>query len=417
VGPPRWPRRVLSGAAGVALVAAAAWWLSSMAGGPPESAAAAETPKLAVIPFDNLGSSDDDYFADGISEEMTSRMAEISGLRVISRQSANQYKGSDKTLQQIGEELGVDYVLEGTIRTDRAPDGSGQVRVTPQLIRVSDDAHLWTSRYTANLVPGEIFGVQEQIANQVAQALDVTLLEPERQRLAAKPTDNQEAYDYFLRGIDYARRGSDEQDTRIAIQMYQKAVESDPEFALAYTFLSGAHRGMWWEFHDRTQERLAMAKEAVDEALTLDPDLPEAHVALGWYHYQGHLDYDRALAEFAIVQQSQPNNAEVRNGIAAIQRRQGKMVQALANFIKYAELVPRSANGALQLAGTYLLLRNPVEGARHLDRAISLRPDWWAPYAMKAEWVHLRLEGNTERARAVLEQARSVGLHFSLGGS
>ncbi|MCH7876065.1 MAG: protein kinase, partial [Gemmatimonadetes bacterium] len=165
---------------------------------PGGSPAASEVPRLAVLPFSNLGSPEDEYFADGITEEITSRIAEISGLRVISRQSVIQYKGSDKTLKQIGEELSVSYVLEGTIRTDRAPDGSGQVRVTPQLIRVSDDAHLWTNRYTANLVPGEIFGVQEQIANQVAQALDVTLLEPERQRLAARPTDNLEAYDYLL---------------------------------------------------------------------------------------------------------------------------------------------------------------------------------------------------------------------------
>ena len=132
--------------------------------GSPESTVAAEIPRLAILPFDNLGRAEDDYFADGITEEITSRIARISGLRVISRQSAIQYENSDKTLQEIGEELGVDYVLEGTIRSDRAADGSGQIRVTPQLIQVSDDAHLWTNPYTANLVPGEIFGVQEQIA-------------------------------------------------------------------------------------------------------------------------------------------------------------------------------------------------------------------------------------------------------------
>ncbi|MCH7874582.1 MAG: hypothetical protein IH965_04710, partial [Gemmatimonadetes bacterium] len=378
--------------------------------GPPESATAAETPKLAVLPFDNLGSSEDDYFADGITEEITSRIAEISGLRVISRQSAIQYKDSEKTLQQIGEELGVDYVLEGTIRTDRSPDGSGQVRVTPQLIRVSDDAHLWTDRYTANLVPGEIFGVQEQIANQVAEALNVTLLEPERQRLAARPTDNLEAYDYLLRGNEYYHRSQEEQDIQIAIQMYQKAVELDPEFALAYARLSIVHSGMWWFFYDRTQERLAMAKEAVDQALRLDPDLPEAHEALGWYHYWGYLDYDRALAEFAIAQKSQPNSSDLLTGIAAVQRRQGKMLEALANFIKASELDPRSSVAAAAIAETYSLLRNPVQAARHFDRAIFLSPDWPGPYAKKARWLHLRLEGSTEKARPVLEQARSLGV-------
>ncbi len=397
------PKRNLIAYAAIAILAiVGAYTVISRTVGPPESATAAETPKVAVLPFDNLGSSEDDYFADGITEEITSRIAEISGLRVISRQSAIQYKDSEKTLQQIGEELSVDYVLEGTIRTDRAPDGSGQVRVTPQLIRVSDDAHLWTDRYTANLVPGEIFGVQEQIADRVAAALDVTLLEPERRRLAERPTDNREAYDSFLRG---KALGQSRGVIRSAIQSYEKAVDSDPDFALAYARLSIAHSRMWWQFWDRTQERLTMAKEAVDEALRLDPDLPEAHVALGLYHYRGHLDYDRALAEFAIARRSQPNNSGLFASVGNVQRRQGAMVQALANYIKASELDPRSSGHAQAVAETYFLLRNPEEAGRYFDRAISLQPNDTYFTAAKAVWVHLRLEGSTERARGVLERA------------
>jgi tetratricopeptide (TPR) repeat protein len=192
--------------------------------------------------------------------------------------------------------------------------------------------------------------------------------------------------------------------------MYQKAVELDPAFAFAYAGLSIAHSRMWWQFYDRTQERLAMANEAVEKALRLDPDLPEAHLASGWYHYWGHLNYDRALAEFAIAQKSQPNNASLLTGIAAVQRRQGKMVQALANFIKASELDPRWAEGALGVADTYSLLRNPVEAARHYDRAIFLSSDWPIAYALKARSLYLRLEGSTERARPVLEEAQSAGL-------
>jgi serine/threonine-protein kinase len=403
-------RSVIAYGAIAILAIIGAYTVISRAVGPPESAEAAALPRLAVLPFENLGSSEDDYFADGITEEITSRIAQISGLRVISRQSAIQYKDSERTLQQIGEELSVDYVLEGTIRTDRAPDGSGQVRVTPQLIRVSDDAHLWTDRYTANLVAGEIFAVQEQIANQVAAALDVTLLEPERRRLAAQPTDNQEAYEYYLRGNDYYNRSVDEQDVRIAIESYQKVVELDPEFALAYARLSIEHSLMWWYFYDRTQERLAMAREAVDHALRLDPDLPEAHEALGYLHYWGHLDYEPALAEFAIALKSQPNSGDLFGGIGAVHRRQGKFVEALANLKQAAELDPRSAPKADEVAETYVLLRNPVEAGRYYDRAIHLVPDRASAYAEKAGWVHLRLEGSTERARAVLEEARSVRL-------
>ena len=280
--------------------------------------------------------------------------------------------------------------------------------MTPQLIRVSDDAHLWTDRYTANLVPGEIFGIQEQIANQVAEALNVTLLEPERRRLAAQPTENLEAYDYYLRGDDYYRRSYEEQDVQISIQMYQKAVGLDADFALGYARLSIAHSMMWFMFYDRTQARLAMAKEAVDEALRRDPDLPQAHEALGWYHYYGHLDYERALAEFAIARKSQPNNSDLLDGIGSVQRRQGKTQEALANYIRASELDPRSAVAATNLAITYFLLRNPVEAERYYDRAIFLSPDRPDTYARKARELHLGLEGSTGKARAALEEARGA---------
>jgi serine/threonine-protein kinase len=405
-GKPR--RNVIAYVAMAVLAIIGAYTVISRTVGPPESATAAETPKLVVLPFNNLGSAEDDYFADGISEEITSRIAEISGLRVISRQSAVQYNGSDKTLQQIGEELSVEYVVEGTIRTDRAPDGSGQVRVTPQLIRVSDDAHLWTDRYTANLVPGEIFGVQEQIANQVAQALDVTLLEPERQHLAARPTDNQEAYDYYLRGIAYRRRSTNEDDTRIAIELFKRAAELDPNFAAAYAALSFAHAIMWWFFYDRSPERLAAAKAAADETLRLNPEV--GHEAMGWYYYMGQQDYDRAIAEFEIVKQSQPNNAAVALAMGGIERRQGNINQALAHHLNYLELAPGYADAELQLALTYILLRDPDEAAKHLDEAIALTPDVPRFYFYRASWVSLGLEGSASGARAVLERAESVGL-------
>jgi serine/threonine-protein kinase len=291
-------------------------------------------PRLVVLPFENLGSPDDERFADGLTDEITSRLSNLSGLFVISRTSATQYKDHEMTLPEIGAELSVDYVLEGTVQVDRAPDGVDQLRIIPQLIRVSDDAHLWSEPSTVELAAGDIFRVQEEIAERLAGALDVTLLEPERQRLAARPTDNLEAYDYYLRGNDYFRRSYAEQDHQIAIQMYQNAVDLDPDFALAYARLSIVHSQVWFIFYDRTQERLAMAREAVDRALRIDPDLPEAHEALGYYHYYGHLDYEPALAEFAIARKSQPNSSDLFAATGYVQRRQGRMVQALANLEK-----------------------------------------------------------------------------------
>jgi serine/threonine-protein kinase len=385
----------------VAVLVLVAWPFSAEPEGPP---------RLAVLPFENLGSPDDEHFADGLTDEITSRLANLSGLFVISRTSAMQYKEHQMELPEIGAELSVDYVLEGTVRVDRVPDGVDQVRIIPQLIRVSDDAHLWSEPSTVELAAGSMFRVQEQVANQVAGALDVTLLEPERRRLATTPTDNPEAYEYYLRGNDYFNRGLAEQDYQIAIQMYQKAVDLDPDFAVAYARLSTVHSEMWWFFYDRTRERLAMAREAVDRALRLDPDLPEAHEALGYYHYWGQLDYDRALAEFAIAQEGQPNNGNLFAAKGYVQRRQGRMVQALANLEKAAELDPRSAIIAHQVGETHVLLRNPVEAEPYYDRAISLSPDFSAPYLGKVWGVHLRLDGNTEGARAVLEEAQSVGL-------
>jgi serine/threonine-protein kinase len=395
---------VIAYAAIAILAVIGAYAVISRTVGPPESATAAETPKLAVLPFDNLGSSEDDYFADGITEEITSRIAQISGLHVISRTSAMQYKNHNKTLQQIGEELRVDYLLEGTIRTDRAPDGSGQVRVTPQLIRVSDDAHLWTNRYTANLVPGEIFGVQEQIANQVAEALDVTLLEPERRRLAVKPTDNLEAYDYYLRGNDYMRAGWEPELLRIAVDLHSRAVALDPAFALAYTALADAHLKMYQLYFDRTEERLGEAKNAVDKALELGPELPETHVALGLYHYRGKGEYDWAVEQFTIALEGKPNNALALNAIGSVYRRQGKWSEAATYFERALALDPRSPEMAMDLGVTYHALRQYGEAERYYDRAIALGPDQSAAYLLKAV-LRISADGSTARAGRVLREA------------
>jgi len=191
---------------------------------------------------------------------------------------------------------------------------------------------------------------------------------------------------------------------RIGIQMCEKAVELDPGFALAYARLSTAHAGMYWFHYDRSEERLSLAKQSVDTALQLNPNLPEAHIALGYYYYWGHLDYDRALEQFAIARKSQPNNSELLQGIGFVQRRQGKFEKAAATLAKALELDPRSTQIASNLGETFLLLRKYRQAERYFDRAILLTPDWPRPYAWKAQ-LYLLWEGNTEKARAVLEQA------------
>jgi len=289
---------------------------------------------LAVLPFKNLGSPDDEYFADGISDEIRSRLATIHKLGVISRSSAFQYKGVDKTNRQKGSELGVDYLIDGTIRWDRRAGGAGRVRITPELIRISDDVSLWSKPY--NRVIEDIFEVQSDIAEQVIKQLRVTLLEPERRAIEAVPTENPDAYHAYLRGLDYAERPDySEEEFRLAIQMFERAVQLDPSFALAYAQLSMAHSRMHHYGHDRTEARAARARTAVDRALELQPELSEAYLALGWYHYWCHREYDRALEALAIAEKGLPNDARILLAIGAIRKRQGRLEEAL-DYMKRA---------------------------------------------------------------------------------
>lgn len=359
--------------------------------------------RLVVLPFENLGPAEDEYFAAGITDAITARLAAIHGLGVISRQSAIHYKDREESTQQIAKELRVDYILEGTVQRERPSDPTSPVRIIPQLIRASDDTHVWADMYDNDM--SEVFQIQSDLAEQVAQALDITLLEPERRDLASRPTENMEAYDYYLRGSEYFHRDSfHERDFRIAISMYDKAVELDPTFAVAYAQLSRAHAYMYFQFFDHIEERLALAKNALDKALELAPDLPEVRLALGQYYYHGHLDYDLALEQFEIARKQRPNSSELLAYIAYIQRRQGKFEEAVVTFKEAFELAPRYARLAFQLGDTSMLLRKYSEAERYYERAISLAPDLPRSYVWKAQLYLLR-DGNTEKARAILAEA------------
>jgi len=353
---------------------------------PPES----QRKMLAVLPFENLGPPEQEYFADGITDEITTNLAKVSGLGVISRTSAIQYKKTNKSLRQIGSELGVQYVLEGTVRWQPSASQS-RVRVTPQLIRVSDDTHLWANVYDEMM--SEVFTVQSDIAQKVTSALDVALLEPERKSLEARPTENLEAYAYYLQGNNYFYFSSPNK----AVEMYQKAIDLDSDFALAYANLSRAHMNIYWSDLHRSDERLAKAKEAVDKAFQLQRDLPEAHSALGLYYYYGKRDYDRALEEYAIAQKNLPNNVDLFAEIGYIQRRQGKWEKAVANIKKATELDPRSLRYLNGLWSTYLPLRNYAEAELAYTRISAL-----GGYSFKP-WLYVLQKGNTEKSRKFLQ--------------
>jgi serine/threonine protein kinase/Tfp pilus assembly protein PilF len=363
--------------------------------------------RLVVLPFENLGSDEDEYFADGITDAITARLAGIHGLAIISRQSAIQYKKSEKNLQQIGKELSVDYILEGTVQCEQPSDPNSRVRIIPQLINASEDTHMWTEIYDDNM--SEVFRLQSDVAEKVAKALDISLLEPERMGLKTIPTTNTEADDYYLQGIEYHRQGNREDTSRIAIQMYEKAVELDPKFALAYARLAGMHSLMYWLGYDRSEENHQKEKQAIDKALELNPKLPEAHIALGSYHYHRYYDYDRALEQYAIARKLQPSNTNVLSATALVQRRQGKFEQAAANLKRLYDLSPRGRILLIELAYTHEFLRNYPEAEPYRKQAISWYPDWYRSYKGMA-LLYMRWQGDTKKARAVLEKALENGL-------
>jgi serine/threonine protein kinase/tetratricopeptide (TPR) repeat protein len=355
---------------------------------------------LAVIPFQNLGPPDDEYFADGITDAITARLAVLSGLGVISRQSAIQYKDGGKSTHQISEELGVDYILEGTIQRERPSDPTSRVRIIPQLIRCADDIHLWADTYDEDMT--EVFRLQSEIAERVARELDVTLLEPERKALAEKPTENLEAYEFYLLGVEFRDRAVDMGTSRESVRMFEKAVELDPEFAIAWARLSRAYTWLYWMFGD--SDALADARAAVDEAMRIDPDLLEGHLALGFLYYHGSLDYESALKHFNRVQKQRPGDSEANGAIGAIKRRQGKWEEALQHFERTFKVNPRSYMVNWDnLGNTYIALRRYDEAEKYIDRAMSLAPGTKGAYYSKAIIAILR-DGDRELAKSYLQE-------------
>ncbi len=363
---------------------------------PGAQARAAAQPLLVVVPFENLGPPGDDYFADGMTEEITSRLAQLSGLRVVARASAMQYKGAHKSIRQIGRELGVDYVVEGSVQWEKLPGETSRVRVSAQLIRVADQTDIWAQPYDAALA--DVFRVQSDIASRVAQSLDVTLVAATGTTAGSPPTSNLEAYDLFLRA-EAATDWSTVGDLRRAVTLFEAAIARDSSFALAYAQLAGAHDLLYWNY-DRTDDRLGQIQENALHALALQPGLSQAHVALGYAYYHGYRNYERALREFALARRD-----DALYPIGLVERRQGEWDAAAAHLTQAATLDSREPTLFVDLGETFLLQRRYPEAERALERAIELSPSSLA-YERRA-WLALCRDGSAERARAIMNEAAS----------
>ncbi|HSE39668.1 MAG TPA: protein kinase, partial [Acidobacteriota bacterium] len=353
---------------------------------------------IAVLPLQNISRDPkQEYFADGMTEELITVLARIESLRVISRTSVMEYKNAKKPISEIAKELNVNAILEGSVFQD-----GNRVRITAQLIHASTDTHLWTETYERDL--SDVFALQNEVARSIAQEIQIKLTPQDQARLAKAPKVHAEAYQAYLRGLNYSSGAEiSEESFRLAIQMFERAGELDPKFALVFSELCKAHSSMVHWGYDVGEERLKKAKAAVDRAFELQPDLPEGHLALAHYHYWGRKDYEQALKEFYIAAKGLPNNPSLLFGIAAVQRRQGDFQASLENMKRTLELSPKDVRLIANIGISYTGTHRYSEAERYYDRAISLAPDASQSYRWKAfnDWAWT---GSTVKSRAILEQ-------------
>src|SRR5437899_2241423 len=328
----RNPTSALLAASLIALAAAAGWivWKSES-----EFVPHPVPNGIAVLPFENLSPDPKNaYFAEGIHEEILTRLASIAGLKVISRTSTQQYQSKPKNLREVAKQLAVANILEGSVQ--KAAD---QVRVNVQLINAQTDSHLWAETYDRKLT--DIFGVESEIARRIAESLQAKLTGHEEQALAVKPTNNPEAYDAYLRGLAFEARKLQSFDAPMkAVDSYERAVQLDPNFALAWARLSGAHAFVYFIPLDTAAARRDAAKRALENAQKLQPNSPETLLALGYYQYMVLRDYAAAKTTFALVSKMLPSSSEAPKALGYIARREGNWDDSSGYYVQSISLVP-----------------------------------------------------------------------------
>lgn len=354
---------------------------------------------IAVLPFTNLSDDKENaFFADGIQDDVLTSLSKIGDLKVISRTSVLAYRGDTAhNVRQIARALGVAHVLEGTVRR-----AGSRVRVTVQLIDARDDRHVWAETYDRELT--DALTLQSELAREIASALRATLSPEEKASLAARPTDNAEAYVLFLRGRDFQNRPDILlADWQTAERLFEGAVALDPKFALAYAQLSQIRSRIAFNY-EPTAARRAAARAAAAEALRLQPNLGEAHLALAYCFYWGERDFDRALAELALAARALPGDADVPRVVANIRRRQGHWDEALAGYQRASMLDPRSLASAEALARFYLDKRDWPAAAAAYERGLQLSPDSWEKKLGRAT-VDYHWRGDLQPLRIALAAA------------
>ena len=352
---------------------------------------------LAVLPFQNLSSDPENaYFADGIQEEILTRLAKIADLKVISRTSTQQYKSQQVNLAEIAKQLGVANILDGTVQK-----AGNQVRVNVHLVNVQTGSQLWAETYDRKL--SDILAVESEIAKGIAESLQATLTGSEEQALAIQPTNNPEAYDAYLRGLAFEARSNYSSDALFnAIDFYDLAVRLDPNFALAWARLSGVHALLYSNRRDTTAARRDAAKTALENAQKLQPNAPETLLFTGYYQFRVLHDYGLAKASFERVSKKLPGNSEVLYALAAIARSEGHWDESIYYWERGLALNPRNTALLTEVAFTYAALRQFPRAEKLYDRALNILPNELSLMALKASLY--QAEGNLQEAAKLLEQ-------------
>ncbi|HTG27032.1 MAG TPA: protein kinase, partial [Methylomirabilota bacterium] len=371
----KWVRRnptsALLAASLVALAAAAGWivWKTEFIRQP-------VTTGIAVLPFENLSDEKEHaFFADGVQDDILTKLAKVADLKVISRTSVMKYRGK-QDVRQIGDALRVSHVLEGTVRRF-----GGKVHVNAQLVDTRTDAGIWAEEYDRNL--NDVFAIETEVAQSIANRLRAKVSAREKMAMQEWPTKDLVAYDLYVRAASLIDRAAhlrehskeQEKDYFQAIELLNQAIARDPAFLLAYCRVAEGHDELYFRSFDRTPSRLELAKSAIDSAFRLKPDSGEAHLALAAHFYHGYFDYDRARSELAIAQRTLPNNARIFEWTGYIDRRQSRWNDAVRNFERAMELDPRNVKILLGAAVTYELMREYKKEREVCDRLVAIEPN------------------------------------------
>lgn len=352
---------------------------------------------VAVLPFQNLSEDKANaYFADGMQDEIITRLAKIGDLKVISRSSTQAYRAKPEKLSEIARQLGVGHIVEGSVQKI-----ADRVRINVQLIEAQTDDHLWAELYDRNLT--DIFAVQSEVATAIARSLQAKLSGREQAAVTAKPTDNLAAYDAYLRGIDFgSRAGQTPADQKQAAALFEEAVRLDPNFAQAWAALARENAGFYFQHLDVSPARKEAARVAAETATRLNPTGAETLLANAYYRYHIERDYNGARALFEKIQREVPSSSEATEALARIARRQSRWKESLALYEQATKLNPRDPHLFLDRAWTFSMVREHGSTEEMINRALAIIPDDPDVLSNKA-WFH-RTTGDLPGARAILDK-------------